>query len=186
MVPEVLLLVKEIRPRRAEIDDLWASITILLQSRALKAVKGVADAFPAADNAFVLVVSKGALIADANESGRAHVRVADRTFAVTFVAEPSERDSCLLAAHDEIRVVAGHVCAEIGREASGDVLEMSLIVYWRCMELLKAKDTKRCGDGSVKGRGRRKSEMSLANGISKLRDLARALRRASQIPGSGA
>lgn len=121
MIPEVFLLVKEICSRRAQVDNLGAPIAILLKPGALEAVKCIADAFSTADDALVLVVSERALIANAGEGSRAHVGIADRTFAVTFVAEPSKRDPWLLAAHNEIGMVAGHRCAamrgEIGRNA---------------------------------------------------------------------
>lgn len=123
MIPEILLLVKQIRPGRTEIDDFGASVAILLQSRALKAVKCIADAFPAADNTLILVISEGALIADANESRRTYVGVTDRTFAVAFITESSEGDACLLAAHDEIGVVARHSSAEVREEKFDDVLK---------------------------------------------------------------
>ena len=124
MISEVLLLVKQVRPRRAEVDNLRTSVTILFQPRTLKAVECVADAFAATDNALVLVVSEGALVTDAGESGGSHVGVADRTFTVAFVAQSSERNAGLLAAHDEIGVMAGHVCS---RMRGGVCLEM----YWR-------------------------------------------------------
>ena len=44
MIPKILLLVKEIRPRTAQVDDLRTPIPILLQPRTLEAVKGVRDA----------------------------------------------------------------------------------------------------------------------------------------------
>ena len=108
MIPKVLLLVKQIRPRRAEVDDLGTPITVLFEARALEAVEGVADAFAAADDALVLVVAKGALVADAHERGRAHVRVAHGALAVALVAQPAQRNAGLLAAHDEVGMVAGH------------------------------------------------------------------------------
>ena len=90
MVSEILLLVEQISPRGAEIDDFGASIAILLQSRTLEAVECVANAFSTADDALVLVVSKRALVADANKRRRAYVGVADRAFAVALVTESSE------------------------------------------------------------------------------------------------
>jgi hypothetical protein len=114
----------QISPWRAQIDDLWASVAILLKSCAFKAVKGVADAFPAADDALVLVIPKGALVTDANECGRAYVGVADRALAVALVAKSSKWDSSLLAAHDEIGVVARHVLCRDEARKWGKVLEM--------------------------------------------------------------
>ena len=52
-----------------------------------------------AHDALVLVVAKGAFVADADEGGRAHVAVADGAFAVAFVAEAADGDAGLLAAH---------------------------------------------------------------------------------------
>lgn len=44
MIPKILLLVKQIRPRTAQIDNLRAPIPIFFQPRALEAVEGVRDA----------------------------------------------------------------------------------------------------------------------------------------------
>lgn len=89
-------------PRTTQIYNLRAAISVLLQAGALKAVEGVRDALAAADDALVLVVAERALFADADERGGPHVGVADGAFAVTFVAETSDGDAGLLAAHDEI------------------------------------------------------------------------------------
>jgi hypothetical protein len=102
LIPEILFLVEQIGPTATQVDDLRASISVLLQARALEAVEGIADTLAAAHDALVLVVAKGALVADAHESGRSHVGVADGAFAVTFVAEPADADARLLAAHYEI------------------------------------------------------------------------------------
>ena len=63
-----------------------------------------------------MIVSEGALVADANKSGRSYVRVANRAFAVALVAESSKGDSCLFAAHNEIGMMAGHDCERIALE----------------------------------------------------------------------
>lgn len=67
MIPEILLLVEQIRPRTTQIDNLGTAIPVLFQSGALEAVESVGDALAAADDTFVLVVAKGALVADAHE-----------------------------------------------------------------------------------------------------------------------
>ena len=90
VIPKILLLVEQIRPRTSKIDDLRTPIAILFQPRTLKAVEGVRDPLTAADDALVLVVAEGAFIADAGEGGRAHVGVAHRAFAVAFVAEAAD------------------------------------------------------------------------------------------------
>lgn len=108
MIPKILLLVEQIRPTTTQIYNLGAAIPVLFQSSALEAVKGIGDAFTAADDALVLIVAKGALVADTGEGGRAHIRVANGTFAVAFVAEAADGDAGLLAAHDEVGMMAGH------------------------------------------------------------------------------
>jgi hypothetical protein len=86
LIPEILFLVEQIRPRTTQIYNLRASVSVLLQARALEAVEGIRDSFTAAHDAFVLVVAEGALVADAHEGCGAHVGVADGAFAVTFIA----------------------------------------------------------------------------------------------------
>lgn len=108
MIPKTLFLVKQIRPRTPQVDDLRTPIPVLLQARTLKTIERVTDPLAAAHNALILVVAKGTLIADAYEGRRTHVRVADGTLAVAFVAESADGDAGLLAAHDEIGVMARH------------------------------------------------------------------------------
>jgi len=106
--PIRLFLIEQIRPGAAQIYNLWAPVSVLFQAGALEAVEGVADALAAADDALVLVVAKGALVADADERGRADVRVAHGALSVALVAEAADGYAGLLAAHDEIRVMARH------------------------------------------------------------------------------
>ena len=102
MIPKILFLVEQIRPRAAQVDDLRTAIPILLQPRTFKAVERIADALAAADDALVLVVAEAAFVADAHQSCRAHVAVADGALAVAFVAEAADCYARLLAAHYEI------------------------------------------------------------------------------------
>ncbi|KAK6080665.1 peroxin 26 [Seiridium cupressi] len=97
--PIRLLLIKQICPRTTQIDNLRASVPILLQPRALEAVEGIRYALAAADDALVLVVAERALVADAHQGCRSHVRVAYRTLAVALVAETADGYAGLLAAH---------------------------------------------------------------------------------------
>lgn len=99
MIPKILLLVEQIRPRTAQIDDLRTPIPILLQSRTFETVKGVRDTLSATDNTFILVVAKGAFITDTDERCRAHVAIANGAFAVTFVAETTDCYAGLLTTH---------------------------------------------------------------------------------------
>lgn len=108
MISKILLLVKQIRPTTSQINNLGASISILLKTCTLKAVESVGNALATADDAFVLVVAKGAFVADAGECRGAHVRVADGALAVAFVAEAADGYAGLLAAHYEIGVMARH------------------------------------------------------------------------------
>jgi hypothetical protein len=101
-------LIKQIRPRTTQIDNLGTPIAILLQTRTLEAIKGITDALSTTDDAFVLVVSERAFVAHAHEGGWADVGVADRAFAIAFVAETADGDAGLFAAHDEIGVMARH------------------------------------------------------------------------------
>jgi hypothetical protein len=104
MIPEAFLLIKQIRPRAPQINNLRTPIPILLEPRTLKTIKRVADALAPADDTFVLVVSERTLVAYADERGRPHVRVADGAFAVAFVAQAADGDTGLFAAHYEIAV----------------------------------------------------------------------------------
>ena len=86
MISKILLLVEQIRPTTSQIYNLRAAIAVLFQARALETVEGIGDALATAHNALVLVVAKGALVADAGKGRGAHVRVADGALAVAFVA----------------------------------------------------------------------------------------------------
>lgn len=97
--PPPLLLIKQIRPTTAQIHNLGTAIPILLQPRTLKAVKGIADALAATDDALVLVVAEGALVADARQGCWTHVRVAHGTLTVALVAQTPDVDPRQLAAH---------------------------------------------------------------------------------------
>lgn len=101
-------MVEQVCSRTSQVYNLGATIAILLQSRAFEAVERITDSLPTADGTLVLVVAEGALIADTDEGGWAHVGVTDGAFAVAFVTQAADGDSGLLAAHDEIGVVARH------------------------------------------------------------------------------
>jgi hypothetical protein len=102
MIPKILFLVEQIRPRTTQVDDLRTPIPIFFKSGTLEAVEGIRNALATAYDTLVLVVAKGAFVADAGKSCRAHVGIANGTFAVTFVAEAADGDAGLLAAHYKI------------------------------------------------------------------------------------
>lgn len=108
MIPKTLLLVKQIRPRAPQIDNFRTPIPILLQPRTLKAIERIADPLATTHDALILVITKGTLVANADEGGGTHVGVADGAFAVAFVAKSADGNAGLFAAHDEVGVVAGH------------------------------------------------------------------------------
>lgn len=109
VIPEALLLVEQICPTASQVDNLRAAVSVFFQPGAFEAVEGVRDALAAADDTFVLVISKAAFIADAHERGRPDVTITDGAFAVALVAETTDSDAWLLAAHDKVWVVARHV-----------------------------------------------------------------------------
>lgn len=108
LIPKTFLLIEQICPRTSQIDNLGTTVTVLLQARAFEAVKGVTDSLTTADNTFVLVVAEGTFVTDSDQCGWAHVGVTHGAFAVAFVAEAADGDAGLLAAHDEIGVMARH------------------------------------------------------------------------------
>jgi hypothetical protein len=108
LISKIFLLVEQIRPRTSQIYNLRAAVAILLQTCTLEAVESITDALAAADDALVLVISIGTFVANAQERCRSHVRVADGAFAIAFVTQAADGDAGLLAAHDEIGVMARH------------------------------------------------------------------------------
>ena len=54
MIPEILLLVKQICPRASQIDNLWTTIPILFQPRTFKAVKRVRDSLLTQTSVYIL------------------------------------------------------------------------------------------------------------------------------------
>lgn len=108
LISEILFLVKQIGTGRTQVDDLRASVPILLKPRTFETVEGVTDPFAAADNALVLIVAKGTFITDSCEGSRSDVGIAYRAFAIAFVAEAPKGDAWCFAAHNEIGVMARH------------------------------------------------------------------------------
>ena len=109
MIPKVFLLVEQIRPTTSQVDNLWTTISILFQSCTLEAVERVTDTFTTANDAFVLVIAERTFITDPNEGSRSHVGIANRAFAIAFVAKTTDGDSGSLATHDQIWVMARHL-----------------------------------------------------------------------------
>lgn len=108
VISEVLFLVEQICSRRSQVYNLWAPVAVLLQLRAFVTIVTVGYPFATADDALVLVVSEGTFVADTRKSGRADIAVTHGAFAIAFIAETSDGDAGLLAAHDEIGMMARH------------------------------------------------------------------------------
>jgi hypothetical protein len=99
MIPEILLLVKQIRPRTSQVHNLRAPISILLEPGTFKTVECVAYSLPTTDDAFILVIAEGALVADPREGSGPDIGVANGAFAIAFVAEAADADAWEFAAH---------------------------------------------------------------------------------------
>jgi hypothetical protein len=108
LIPETFLLIEQICPGTSQIDNLGASVAVFLQACTFKAVECITDSFTAAHDALVLVVSEGAFVTDADEGGRAHVGIAHGAFTIALVTQAADGNAGLLAAHDEVGVVARH------------------------------------------------------------------------------
>lgn len=100
MIPKVFLLVEQIRPTTSQVDNLRAPIPIFFQSCTLEAVECITDTFATANDTFVLVIAERTFVANPNEGCRSHVGIANRAFAVAFVAKTTDGDSGSLATHD--------------------------------------------------------------------------------------
>lgn len=66
MIPIILLLIKQIRPRTPQINNLRTPIPILLRPRALETIKSIAYPLTTTDDTFVLVVPEAAFVADSD------------------------------------------------------------------------------------------------------------------------
>jgi hypothetical protein len=81
-----------------------------------------------------LVRAVVALVADADEDSRPHVRIADHTDTIVLLTKPADRNARLLPAHDQIRMVLGHAyrtqqsqkcccCLPVGSYSTGSSLQ---------------------------------------------------------------
>lgn len=82
--------IEEICLRAPQIDNLGATISVLLLDGALLAVVGVGDAGAPADHAAPLVGAVVAFVTDAHQGAGTHVGVTDHTLAVTFLTQSSD------------------------------------------------------------------------------------------------
>jgi len=107
----LLALVEQVGLGGAQVHDLGAAVAILLQHRTLLAVVRVRHSRTSTDDAAALVGAVVALVTDAHQRARAHVRVADHTLAVVLLAEAPNGYSGLLAAEDQVWVMLRHCLA---------------------------------------------------------------------------
>lgn len=90
LLESVLLpLIEQVGLAAAQIHDLRTAVSVLLEQSALLAVVGVRNAGATADHTPALVGAVVALVADANQRTRPHVRVADHALAIALLAETS-------------------------------------------------------------------------------------------------
>lgn len=66
MAAEILFLVKQISPRTSQVYNLGATVSVLLQPSTFEAVKGIRDPLATAHDAFVLIVSERAFVANSH------------------------------------------------------------------------------------------------------------------------
>lgn len=62
----------------------------------------VGEYLATAYNAFVLIVAKGAFVANPDEGRRSNITIAYRAFTITLVAQTSDCNARLLSAHYKI------------------------------------------------------------------------------------
>jgi hypothetical protein len=94
-----LLLIKQIRPRTPQINNLRTAIPVPLQPRTICTVVCITYPNTTTDDAFSSRVAKSAFVADVDEGRWADVRVADWASGVVSFAEAAYADACLAAAH---------------------------------------------------------------------------------------
>jgi len=106
--PVLFPLIKEISFCAAQINDFWTAISIFLLNRTLLAVICVGDSGAAVDDASALVRTIIALVADAHQGARPHIRVTNDTFSVALLAQASNGDSRLLPAKNQVWMMFRH------------------------------------------------------------------------------
>lgn len=93
-------LIEQIGLATAQIHDLRATVSILLQQSALLTVVRVRNAGTSADHTPALIRAVVALITNSNQCARPHVRVTDHAFTIALLTEAScglrERESAVV------------------------------------------------------------------------------------------
>ena len=103
-----LALIEEVRLGAAQVDNLWATITIFLHLCAFSAIKRIRNTSTTANNTTASVRSIIAFVANANKHCGPHKAVTDHTLALAFFAQPPDGDPRLLATEDQVRMVLCH------------------------------------------------------------------------------
>lgn len=101
-------LIEQVCLRAPQIDNLWATVSILLLNGALFTIVGIRDSRTSTDHAAALVGSIVTLITYANQGTGTHVGIADHTFAITFFTQSSDSYTSLLAAENQIWMMFSH------------------------------------------------------------------------------
>lgn len=76
-------LIEQVCLRAPQIDNLWATVSILLLNGALFTIIGIGDSGTSTDHTSALVGSIVTLIAYANQGAGTHIGITDHTFAIT-------------------------------------------------------------------------------------------------------
>lgn len=100
--------IEEIGLRAPQVDNLWATISILLLDGALLTIIGIRDSRASTYHTAPLVRAIITLITYAHQSAGTHVGVTDHTLAITFFTQSSDGNTSLLAAENQIRMMFSH------------------------------------------------------------------------------
>lgn len=101
-------LIEQVCLRAPQIDNLWATVSILLLNGALFTIVGIRDSGTSTDHAAALVGSIVTLITYTNQGTGTHIGIADHTFAITFFTQSSDSYTSLLAAENQIWMMFSH------------------------------------------------------------------------------
>ncbi len=104
-----LPLIEQVRLCASEIHDLWTSISILLHLDAFPTVIRVRHPDSAAYDAPSLETPVVAFVAYVDQIAGPDERIADDTLPVALLAQPPDGNTGLLSAHNQVRMMLGHL-----------------------------------------------------------------------------
>lgn len=101
-------LIEEVSLGTAQVDNLGASIAVFLHLCAFLTVISIRYSNTTTDDTPALEWTIVAFITYSYQRTWANIRVTDDALAIVFLAEPSDGNSWLLPAHDQVRMMLGH------------------------------------------------------------------------------